>query len=114
MAQISTLTVSENTSDEYGGAIYASGEADVEITSVTATANEAAKGGFLYLTTGGTTVTILGGSASENVATGGGATAYSNSTSAVLELAEGFTYPADTITGKSGFEVTVLPAEGNA
>ncbi len=114
VTEIGTLIAEDNVSEGYGGAIYASGEADVEITSVTATGNEASKGGFLYLTTGGTTVTILGGSASENVATDGGATAYSNSTSSVLEIAESFTYPADTITGKSGFSVTVLPAEANA
>lgn len=116
VTEIASLTATANVSDEYGGAIYASTKKSVTLTYVTANGNEATTGGFLYLTTGGTEVTILGGSASDNVASGGsGATAYSNSTSAVLKLPEtGFTYPENSISGKSGFSVTVLPEGGAA
>ena len=115
VTEIGSLVATDNTSDEYGGAIYASTGDSVTIGTVAATGNEAPKGGFLYLTTKNTVVTILGGEASDNVAPDGGATAYSNSTSAVLKLpATGFDYPANSITGKSGFAVTVIPAEVNS
>ena len=114
LADIGTLTATDNTAGEFGGAIYASSKETMTIDSVTATGNEAAdKGGFLYLTTGGTVVVIYAGEVSANVATGGGETAYSNSASAILKLGTDFIYPNDTLTGKNG-SITVQPAEANA
>ena len=103
------ITATNNQAETYGGFAYASGKGSLTLTNITATGNSAPKGGVIYLTTTGTTVTINGGVFSENTATDGGESVYSNSTGAILNIKKNsLTYPQGTITGKSGFSITEI------
>ncbi len=108
--------------DGNGGAIYASGKTDGSVGSIEglmATNNSAAKGGFLYITTGGTTVeliskaTFAGETAviNGNTATDGGNLIFSNSNSSVIkinrtEFAEWLPVGGDIAGKTGGIEVT--------
>lgn len=78
-------TLLNNKADGYGGGIYASGSSLLDIYDVTATGNNAAKGGFLYETTTGTVVTLSGLTLSGNTATEA-PIIWGNSTGAVLKI----------------------------
>ena len=76
----------KNNSADNGGGAYISGKSIVEIYNVTAEANTALKGGFLYVTTTGTAVTLNGASVSGNTASAGGPIIWGNSTGAALYI----------------------------
>ena len=95
-------------------AIYVSGKANLEIDSISATDNEAAMGGCIYLTTGATVLTINGGDIRGNTATdeNGGNALWSNSASSVFKVKTNasseylLTFNEGDILGKSGFAIT--------
>lgn len=74
-----------NNSASYGGGIYASGSALLDLYSIVATGNNATKGGFLYETTTGTVVTLSSITLSDNTATEA-PIIWGNSTGAVLKI----------------------------
>ncbi len=76
----------ENNTANFGGGIYASNKSAMEIYRITATGNNAKKGGFLYETTIGTTILLVGATVSGNTASAGGPIIWGNSTGAVLNI----------------------------
>jgi len=76
----------DNTSDNYGGAIYISKASTLNAYNTSAKGNSAFRGGFLYETTTGTVVTLNGLSVSGNTASDGGPIIWGNSTGAKLYI----------------------------
>ncbi len=81
-----SCSFTENTADNYGGAMYASNASIVKALNITATSNSAYRGGFLYETTTDTTVTLNGLSVSGNTASDAGPIIYGNTTKSILYL----------------------------
>jgi len=79
------VVLQNNIADSYGGAVYASGAALLDLYNVTAIDNSAAKGGFLYETTTGTVVTLSGITVGGNTATEA-PIIWGNSEGAVLKI----------------------------
>ncbi len=76
----------DNTSENYGGAIYISKASVLETYNLSAKGNSALRGGFMYETTTGTTVTLNGLSVSGNTASDLGPIICGNSTGAKLYI----------------------------
>ena len=83
-ALIQNCSFQENVAENTGGAFYVSNKSQVSMYDITATANTAAKGGFMYETTSGTVVTLAGLTVSGNTATDGGPIIWGNTANAKL------------------------------
>ncbi len=91
----------------YGGVIYLSSVAKLQLDKAIAKNNSAANGGFLYITSKGSEFILLEGDITGNTATetNGGNAIYSNAASAVIRFDGGLdsqkiTFVASDITGK--------------
>ena len=79
--------LNNNSATTNGGGIYVTGKSTLVIKNISAETNNAVKGGFLYLTTGGTTVQIISGKALNNTAEeDSGSTIWTNSASVILQI----------------------------
>ena len=83
---VNGCTFERNDASGVGGGFYISGESDAEIYNITATANIAQTGGFLYETTSKTVVKLAGLTVSGNQATEGGNIVWGNTKNATLEI----------------------------
>ena len=81
-----SCTFDGNVGGTLGGGIYASNKSQIKMYNITATDNQADKGGFLYHTTTGTVVDLVGLTVAGNTATTGGSIIWGNSTGAKLNI----------------------------
>lgn len=75
-----------NTSQNFGGAVWASGKAVAKLYNITARNNQAPRGGFMYHTAADTVVDLAGVTVSGNTASVGGPIIWGNTTNAVLNI----------------------------
>ena len=81
-----SCTFDSNSAPNYGGGLYVSNGAQLEMYNTTAKNNTAPKGGFMYETTTGTVVTMSGLTVSGNTASVGGPIIWGNTTNAKLRI----------------------------
>lgn len=84
-AEVYNTTFRDNASSGNGGALYVSGESLLGLYGITATGNQAGKGGFMYETTTDTVATLNGVTLSGNTATEA-PVIWGNSAGAVLKI----------------------------
>ncbi len=85
-AILHTCTFNNNKSSNFGGAIYVSNGAIMDVYNIVAKDNEAYRGGVMYETTTDTTVTVNGMKVSGNVASDAGPIIYGNTIKSILNI----------------------------